>query len=128
MGLLAGEMKVVVVKHRRKYDATNRLSLMARGVREIYTWRHEIAEVIQALKAQLSLEACQAGDKRSQTTVAPAREGVQAHHIALCAVASLILERERLDQGITLHQLRRKLIVRGLQISLPSLKRVRMAA
>ena len=118
----------MVVKHRRKYDATNRLSLSARGGREIYPWRPESEEVITAVKAQGSLAAWQAGYKRSQATADHEREGVQAHHIALGVVASLMLERERIDHGITLRQLRRKRIGKGPKVALPSLKRVRMAA
>jgi hypothetical protein len=128
VGMLSGQIKVWVGKHRRKYYATNRLSLPAQEVRELDTWRHAIEEVIKVLKAQVRLEACQAGDTRSQWTEAHEREGVQAHHMALCVAAYLILERERVDQGITLCQRRRKLIVRGLKVSLPSLTRVRMAA
>jgi hypothetical protein len=128
VGWLTGEIKVWVVRHRRQYDATNRLSLTARAVRELYTWRHEVADVIKALKTPVSLEACQAGYKRSQSTAEPAQEGVQHHHVALCLVAYLILERERIDQGITLRQLKRQLIVGGLRLALPSLARVRKAA
>jgi hypothetical protein len=128
VGRLSGGLKVCVVKYRRTYYATNRLSLTGQEVRGHYRWRHEVEEVIKCLKDQLSLEACQAGYTRSSTGIPQPREGVQAHHIALCLTAYLVLERERLDQGITLRQLRRKLIVKGLRVALPSLKRVRMAA
>jgi hypothetical protein len=128
VGRLSGGLKVCVVKDRRKYYATNRLGLTAQEVRGLYQWRHEIEEVIKFLKSRLSLEACQAGYTRSSTGTHQQREGVQAHHIALCCTAYLILERERLDQGVTLHQLRQKLIVKGLKVALPSLKRVRRVA
>jgi hypothetical protein len=117
VGRLSGQIKVVVVRHRRTYDATNRLSLPAQEGRELYTWRQAIEEVIKVLKAQVSLEAGQAGYTRSQWTETHEHEGGQAHHMALCVAAYLILERERVDQGITLCQLRRKLIVRGLKVS-----------
>lgn len=128
VGMLSGGLKVRVVKYRRKYYATNRLSLTGREVRDIYKRRHEIEEVIKVLKSQLGLEACQAGYRRVRQEERQGREGAQAHHIALCLAAYLILERERLDQGLTLCQLRRKLIVKGLKVALPSLTRVRMAA
>jgi putative transposase len=128
VGMLSGGIKVRVVKYRRKYFATNRLSLTAPEVRAIYARRHAIEEVIKALKSQLSLEACQAGYTRSYASQREVREGVQAHPIALCLVAYLILERERLDRGMTFRQLRRTLIVKGQQLALPSLQRVRMAA
>jgi len=128
VGYISGGLKVCVVRHRRKYYVTNRLSLTAPEVRTLYKQRHEIEEVFKALKAQFSLEACQAGYMRSGRATNQAREGVQAHHIALCLVAYLISERERLNRGMTLSQLRRALIVQGLSLSLPSLQRVSMAA
>jgi putative transposase len=128
VGKLSGGIKIRVVKYRRKYYATNRLSLTAQEVRATYKRRHAIEEVFRFLKDQLSLAACQAGYMRLGNEESQIEEGVQAHHIALCLVAYLVLERERIDHGITLRQLRRKLIVKGLRIALPSLKRVRMAA
>jgi putative transposase len=128
VGKVSGGIKVRVVKYRRKYYATNRLSLTAPEVRALYQRRHAIEEVFKFLKAQLGLAACQAGYKRFGPGIGQAGEGVQAHHITLCLVAYLILERERIDQGVTLHQLRRKLIVKGLTVSLPSLARIRAAA
>lgn len=128
VGKLSGGIKVRVVQYRRKYYVTNRLSLTAQEVRAIYKRRHAIEEVFKFLKDQLSLAACQAGYTRLGNEARQVEEGVQAHHIALCLVAYLILERERIEHGITLRQLRRTLIVRGLKLSWPSLKRVRMAA
>ena len=64
VGELSGRLKVLVVKHHRKYYVTNRLSLTAPEVRSHYTQRHEVEEVIRVLKSQLSLEACQVGYRR----------------------------------------------------------------
>jgi hypothetical protein len=128
VGRLSGGLKVHVVRHRRKYYVTNRLSLTAVEIRTLYKRRHEVEEVFKMLKSQLSLEACQAGYSRSLRKPCQAREGTQEHHIALCLAAYLILERERLDQGLSLRQLRRKLIVKGLQAPLPSLQRLKIAA
>jgi len=128
IGHLAGGIKVCVVRYRRKYYMTNRLSLTAVAVRTIYKERHEIEEVFKMLKSQFSVEACQAGHKRVLQKKPRAKEGPQAHHIALCLVAYLISERERCDQGVTLRQLRRNLILKGLKVPLPSLQRLRMAA
>jgi hypothetical protein len=49
-------------------------------------------------------------------------------HIVLCLVAYLIVERERLDQGVSWRQRKQQLILTGLQGALPALKRVREAA
>jgi putative transposase len=128
LGHLAGGLKVLVVRYRRKYYVTNRLSLAAVEVRTIYKRRHEIEEVFKMLKSQFNLEACQAGYTRVWQNTPRAKEGPQAHHIALCLVAYVVSERERCDQGLTLRQLRRHLILTGLTAPLPSLQRLRMAA
>ena len=127
-GYLAGDIKVFVVRYRRKYYATNRLSLTAKEVRTLYRKRQEVEEVIRVLKSQLSLEACQAGYRRSFEAKPRVREGAQEHHIALCLVAYLIVERERLDRGDTWRQRKRQLILTGPQDASPALKRVREAA
>jgi Transposase DDE domain len=127
-GMLSGDLKGLVVRDRRKYYATNRLSLTAKEVRVHYQRRHEVEEVIRILKSQLSLEACQVGSRRPRTTTARPQPCAQAHHVALCLVAYRIVERERLDQGCTWRQITRQLILNGVQASLPALERVRMAA
>src|SRR5215831_4689583 len=127
-GSLAGDIKVFVVRYRRKYYATNRLSLTAKEVRTLYRKRQEVEEVIRVLKSYLSLEGCQAGYRRSTDKQALLREGAQEHHIALCLVAYLMVERERLDYGNTWRQRKRQLILTGPQEASPALKRVREAA
>jgi len=127
-GSLSGGIKVFVVRYRRKYYATNRLTLTAPEVRTLYRKRHAVEEVIKVLKSQLSLEACQGGFKRSWKATPRPTEGPQTHHIALCLVAYLIVERERLDQQCTWWQLKRRLIFQGRQLALPALERVRAAA
>ena len=128
VGALRGGLKVFVVRYRRKYYATNRLTLTAKEVRTLYRKRHEVEEVIKVLKSQLSLEACQGGYTRSWKATLPPKEGEQSHHIALCLVAYLLVERERLDQGCTWRQLKRRLILQGRQLALPALEQVRAAA
>ncbi len=97
-------------------------------MRTLYRKRHEVEEVSKGLKSQLSLEACQGGYTRSGKVTPPSKEGIQHHHIALCLVAYVIVERERLDQGCTWRQLKRRLILQGRQLALPALERVRAAA
>src|SRR5215470_5677002 len=74
------------------------------------------------------LEGCQGGFTRSGKATPPPKEGEQSHHIALCLVAYVLVERERLDQGCTWRQLKRRLILQGRQLALPALERVRAAA
>ena len=128
VGTLSGGLKVLVVRYRRKYYATNRLTLTAPEVRAHYKRRHEVEEVIRVLKSQLGLEGCQVGYKRLLADQPYPQEGAQTHHIALCLVAYLIVERERLDQHCTWRQLKRRLILRGSRVALPALERVRAAA
>jgi hypothetical protein len=85
-------------------------------VRLLYRKRHEVEEVIKVLKSQLSLEACQGGYTRSWKAILPPKEGEQSHPIALCLVAYVLVERERLDQGCTWRQLKRRLILQGRQL------------
>jgi hypothetical protein len=128
VGFLSGKIKVRVVRYRRKYYATNRLSLIAPQVRTLYQMRQEIEEVIRVVKSQLSLEGCQAGYRRSTEKQTHLPPQTQTHHIALCLVAYLIVERERFDQGMTWRQFKRHLILKRSQLPLPALERVRMAA
>src|SRR4029450_7741114 len=108
------QLKVLVVRYRRKYYATNRLSLTAKEVRAHYKRRHEVEEVIRTLKSQLSLEACQVGYRRPEATTARPRPCAQEHHVALCLVAYLIVARERVAQGCTWRQCKRQLILTGV--------------
>jgi putative transposase len=128
VGALSGGLKVFVVRYRRKYYATNRLTLTAKEVRTLYRKRQEVEEVIKVLKSQLSLEACQVGYKRRGAAPVQPPPRAQEHHIALCLTAYLVVERERLDQGVTWRKLKRQLILQGQQVPLPALERVRKAA
>lgn len=71
MGFLSGKIKGRVVKYRRKYYATNRLSLAVPEVRQLYRLCQEVEEVIRVLKSQLSLASCQAGYTRSTEKTTP---------------------------------------------------------
>ena len=72
------------------------------------------------MKSQRSLEACQGGYTRSGKAEGSTQEGAQPHHIALCLVAYLLVERERLGQGGPWRQLKRRLILQGSQAALPA--------
>ncbi|HEX2242450.1 MAG TPA: hypothetical protein VHK27_04180, partial [Gammaproteobacteria bacterium] len=52
-GFLSGKVKVRVVRYRRKYYATNRLSPTAPEVRQLYRLRQEVEEAIRIVKSQL---------------------------------------------------------------------------
>lgn len=128
VGPLTGGLKVLVVRHRRKYYATNRLSLTAKEVRAHYKIRHHVEEVIRTAKSHLSLEACQVGYRRPAAQTSHLQSHAQEHHIALCLVAYLIVERERLDYGLSWGKYKQRLIRKGPQVVLPALERIREAA
>ena len=116
-GRLTGGLKVLVVRYGAKYFATNRLTLPAAEVRRLYQVRAQIEAVLRACKDQLGLNGCQARTERAQ-----------GHHLTCCLVAFCVLERERLDQGLTIYNLRRQLSCRGHMLALPALERLRQAA
>jgi hypothetical protein len=97
-------------------------------VSTLYRQRQAVEEVIRVLKSHLRLEACQAGYRRSSEATPRSGEGAQEHHVALCLVAYLIVERERLNRGGTWRQCKQQLIFTGAQDALPALKRVRETA
>jgi putative transposase len=117
IGWLSGGLKVLVVRHGKKYYATNRLTLSAMEVRQLYRIRAQIEEVIRVCKDQLSLSGCQARSARAQV-----------HHVTCCLVAFCVLERERHDQGLTIYKLKHQLSCQGRTIILPALERLKQAA
>jgi hypothetical protein len=116
-GWLSGGLKVLVVRHGKKYYATNRLTLTAVEVRRRYGFRSQIEEVIRVCKDQLGLTGCQARSERAQR-----------HHLACCLVAFCVLERERYDRQLSIYKLKRQLSFKGRSHVLPSLERLRRSA
>jgi len=116
-GWLSGGLKVLVVRYGAKYFATNRLTLPAAEVRRLYRIRAQIEEVIRVCKDQLGFNSCQARSERAQL-----------HHFACCLVAFCVLERERLDRGLTIYKLKRQLSCQRRMPALPALERLRQAA
>jgi hypothetical protein len=116
-GWLSGGLKVLIVRHGKKYYATNRLTLSAVEVRQLYRIRAQIEEVIRVCKDQLRLSGCQARSERAQV-----------HHVMCCLVAFCILERERHDRGLTIYKLKHQLSCRGRAVMLPALERLKQAA
>src|ERR671924_357382 len=117
IGWLSGGLKVLVVRHGKKYYATNRLTLSAVEVRQLYRMRTQIEELIRVCKDQLGLTGCQARSERAQ-----------ARHITCCLVAFCVLERERQDRRLSIYKLRRQLCCKGRSYALPALERLKRAA
>jgi len=117
IGWLSGGLKVLIVRHGKKYYATNRLTLLAAEVRHLYRLRSQIEEVIRVCKDQLGLSGCQARSARTQQ-----------HHILCCFAAFCVLERERHERGLSIYKLKRQLSCRGRSVVLPALERLRRTA
>jgi putative transposase len=116
-GWLSGGLKVLVVRYGKKYYATNRLTLAAAEVRQLYRIRSQIEEVIRVCKDQLALTGCQARSERAQL-----------HHVVCCLIAFCILEWERQKRGLSVYKLKRQLSFQGRSLALPALERLRRAA
>jgi Transposase DDE domain len=116
-GRLSGGLKGLVVRDGATSFATNRLTLPAAAVRRLYRVRAHIEAIFRACKDQLGLNGCQTRTERAQR-----------HHLTCGLVAFCVLERERLDQGLTIDHLRRQLSGRGHVLALPALERLRQAA
>jgi hypothetical protein len=73
VGKLTGNIKVKVVKHRRKYFVSNNYKLDGKELRARYKIRWKIEEINRFTKDQLDLEGCQMRDLNSQN-----------NHIGVC--------------------------------------------
>jgi putative transposase len=116
-GWLNGGLKVLVVRHGKKYYTTNRLTLPAVEVRRLYRFRAQIEEVIRVCKDQLGQTSCQARPERAQL-----------YHIVCCLVAFCVLEPERHERHLSIYKIKRQLSFRGFSIALPAFERLRRAA
>jgi putative transposase len=116
-GWLSGGLRVLVVRHGKKYYATNRLTLSAVEVRRLYRVRAQVEEVIRVCKDQLGLTGCQARSERAQL-----------HHMTCCLMAFCVLERERHDRQLSIYKIKRQLSFQGRSVALPALERLRQAA
>ena len=117
IGWLRGGLTVLVVRHGKTYDATNRLPLSAEEVRQLYRIRVHIEELIRVCKDHLGLTGYQA-----------CSEWAQAHHITCCLIACCVLERERWDRRLSIYKLSRQPSYKGRSYALPALERLKRAA
>lgn len=94
-GKLVGGIKVLVVRHGKKYFATNDLSLTKQELLSCYKQRWEIETIFKALHSKLGLDECQVRKLSSQTA-----------HFHLCLMAYVALERESFIQQRTFYQIK----------------------
>ncbi len=95
-GIILGNLKVTIVRHGRKYFATNDLSLSKEEIRSFYQGRWLVETLFRFLHSKLGINDCQARSLNSQKA-----------HLHLCLMAYLLLEKEKLLTGQTLYQLKR---------------------
>jgi len=89
-GKLNGGREVLVVKHGRKYFATNSLALTKKEIFARYDTRWAIETMFRFLYDQLGIEECQSISFQSQTA-----------HIHLCLIAHAIVEQAKEETSRT---------------------------
>ncbi len=95
-GKLIGGLNVFVVRHGKKYFATNDLSLSKKELLAFYKGRWEIETIFRVLHDKLGLDECQARKLHYQTA-----------HFHLCLMAYMVLEKEKFIQNTTIYQIKR---------------------
>src|SRR3989338_5165927 len=95
-GTLIGGIKVLVVKHGKKYFASNNLSLSKQELLAAYQSRWEIETIFRALHDKLGLDECQARKLESQTA-----------HFHLCLMAYAALEQQSFIQKRSFYHIKR---------------------
>jgi len=95
-GRLVGGLNVFVVRHGKKYFATNDLPMTKNDLLLSYKGRWDIETIFRVLHDKLGLDECQARKLNCQTA-----------HFHLCLMAYAILERESFIQRKTIYQIKR---------------------
>lgn len=96
-GIIYGNCEVLVVRHGKKYFATNDLTAAKQGILSRYRTRWSIETMFRLLHGKLGMDECEARSARAQTA-----------HITLCCMSFLILERVKRSTGKTWYQLKRE--------------------
>lgn len=95
-GTIDGNYTVLIVRHGKKYYATNDLELSKKEICHRYYTRWNIETMFRMLYDKLGLQECQARSLIAQTA-----------HIHLCLMSFILLEKEKQETGKTWYQLRR---------------------
>jgi len=95
-GIIYGKLKVLIVRHGKKYYATNNLNLSKKEIITYYRTRWNIETMFRMLHNKLGLGECEALSFKAQSA-----------HIFLCLMSFILLEREKQATGKTWYQLRR---------------------
>lgn len=95
-GVLSGGIKVLVVRHGKKYFATDDLSWSKQDLLSAYKGRWEIETIFRALHSKLGIDDCQSRKLSDQIA-----------HFNLCLIAYTALEKESFIQNKTFYQVKR---------------------
>ena len=96
-GKLTNGLNVSVVRHGKKYFATNDLSLSKQDILSMYRGRWTIETIFKMLHSKLGLDECQARSINSQNA-----------HFHLTLLAFVVLEKERYIRGKTIYEVKRE--------------------
>lgn len=96
-GILTGGVEVSVVRHGKKYFATNDLSLSKKEILAHYKTRWAIETTFRLLHDQLGFEECQMISLQAQTA-----------HIHLCMIALVLVEKEKETTRATGYEILRR--------------------
>jgi len=96
-GCIDGNFKVLIVRHGKRYFATNDLNLSKSEVLRRYDTRWSIETMFRMLHDKLGFGECQSRSLQAQTA-----------HLHLCLMSFVLLEKEKQETGKTWYQLRRE--------------------
>jgi len=96
-GKISGGLKVLIVRHGKKYFAASNLKLSKQELLAQYKTRWEIETIFRMLHSKLGLDQCE-----SRKLIA------QSAHFYLCLMAYTILKNEQYLTGKSIYQIKRK--------------------
>lgn len=96
-GKIAGGLKVLIVRHGKKYFAASDLKLSKQELLAEYKSRWEIETVFRMLHSKLGIDQCE-----SRKLIA------QSAHFHLCLMAYAILKNEQYITGKSIYRIKRK--------------------
>lgn len=96
-GHIDGNCKILIVRHGKKYYATNDFELSKTEILARYKTRWTIETMFRMLYDKLGMEECEARSAQAQTA-----------HIHLCLMSFILLEKGKQITGKTWYQLRRE--------------------
>jgi len=96
-GKISGGLKVLIVRHGKKYFAASNLKLAKRELLAQYKSRWEIETVFRMLHSKLGIDQCE-----SRKLIA------QSAHFHLCLMAYAILKNEQCVTGKSIYRIKRK--------------------